>query len=169
MSKFGHQRSTAITGAAGEHFVLYQLLRRGLKAARPPEGTPEIDLIVFDELRNVIVSLQVKTRSRGSDGGYHMNVKHENMESERLLYVFVNMQPKDPICHIIPSKVVARFLRLDHRTWLATPGKGGKSHSDTSMRRLRPFSKYAESEFPKGWMDTYLERWDLLEGLTGAR
>jgi Holliday junction resolvase-like predicted endonuclease len=160
----GH--STAIIGAAGEHYVLFQLLRRGLKAARPPEGTPEIDLIVFDERHNVIISLQVKTRLRGSDGGFVMNIKHESLDSERLVYVFVDLQPETPRCYVIPSKVVSRYLRLDHSTWLATPGRGGKAHRQTSMRQLRPFSPFAESEFPRGWMDEYLERWDLLESLT---
>lgn len=169
MKKDDSRPSTAIIGAAGEHYVLFQLLRRGLKAARPPEGTPDIDLIVFDEERNVIISLQVKTRSRGSDGGFHMNEKHESIESDRLVYVFVDMQPENPICYVIPSKVVARFIRLDHSTWLATPGRGGRAHSDTSMRRLRPFSPFAESEFPKGWMDDYLDRWDLLVNLTSAK
>lgn len=168
MTSESSRLSTAIIGAAGEHYVLYKLFRKGLKAARPPEGTPEIDLIVFDEQRNVIISLQVKTRSRGSDGGFHMNAKHESIESDRLIYVFVDLQPENPNCYVIPSRVVARFLRLDHSTWLATPGKGGKAHSDTTMRRLRPYSKYAEHEFPRNWMDDYLERWDLLESLTGA-
>jgi Holliday junction resolvase-like predicted endonuclease len=160
----GH--STTIIGAAGEHYVLFQLLRRGLKAARPPEGTPEIDLIVFDERQNVIISLQVKTRSRGSDGAFLMNVKHESLDSERLVYVFVDLEPETPRCHVIPSKVVSRYLRLDHSTWLATPGRGGKAHRQTSMRQIRPFSPFAESEFPKGWMVEYLERWDLLGSLT---
>ena len=60
----------------------------------------------------------------------------------------------------------ANLTRLDHSTWLATPGRGGKAHRQTSMRQIRPFSPFAESEFPKGWMDEYLERWDLLESLT---
>lgn len=157
--------STALIGAAGEHYVLYRLFKRGLRAGRPPEGTPEVDLLILDERRNVIVSLQVKTRANGTDGGWHMRAKHENIESPRILYAFVDLEQEHPACFIIPSHVVAKFLRLDHGAWLATPGKKGQKHNDSPMRRIRPYSEFTSSEFPRGWMDEYLERWDLLESL----
>jgi len=153
---------TSIIGAAGEHFVLYKLFRQGLRAGRPPEGTPEVDLLILDEKHDVVISLQVKTRARGSDGGWHMSEKHESLVSNRLLYVFVDLEEQNPTCYIIPSKVVARYLSLDHSTWLATPGAKGQKHNDTKMRRVRPFSKFASSEFPDGWLNEYQERWDLL-------
>lgn len=154
---------TALVGAAGEHYVLYKLFKQGLRAGRPPEGTPEVDLLVLDEQRNVVISLQVKTRIRGSDGGWHMSAKHEKVTSGRLLYVFVDLQLDNPACYVIPSKVVARYLFLDHSTWLAAPGVKGQKHNDTNMRRVRPFSKFASAEFSETWMDEYFERWDLLE------
>jgi hypothetical protein len=46
-----------------------------------------------------------------------------------------------------------------HEIWLKTPGKNGKPHNDTDMRRIGP-------KIPgkiDGWMDEYLERWDLLQ------
>ena len=153
---------TSIVGAAGEHFVLYKLFRQGLRAGRPPEGTPEVDLLILDEKQDVVISLQVKTRARGSDGGWHMSAKHESLVSDRLLYVFVDLEEQNPTCYIVPSKVVARYLWLDHSTWLATPGAKGQKHNDTKMRRVRPFSKFASSEFPDGWLNEYQERWELL-------
>jgi len=154
---------TSLIGAAGEHFVLYKLFRLGLRAGRPPEGTPEVDLLILDEKHDVVTSLQVKTRARGNDGGWHMSAKHETFISDRLLYVFVDLEEESPPCYVVPSRVVARFLRLDHSTWLATPGAEGQKHNDTKMRRIRPFSKFASSEFPDGWLNEYQERWDLLK------
>jgi hypothetical protein len=36
------------TGVAGEHYVMYRLLRRGLIAAVAPTGVPNADIIVRD-------------------------------------------------------------------------------------------------------------------------
>jgi len=81
MGKQPSRIPTSLTGAAGEHFVLYKLFRQGLRAGRPPEGKPEVDLLILDERHDVVISLQVKTRARGSDGGWHMSAKHESLVS----------------------------------------------------------------------------------------
>ena len=40
--------SSVITGAAGEHFAMAELLRRGLVAAKAPEGVPNFDIVITD-------------------------------------------------------------------------------------------------------------------------
>lgn len=153
---------TTLVGAAGEHFVMYQLYRRGIMVGQPPQGVANVDLLVLDEDAAVIKNIQVKTRSKGADGGWHMKKKHEELISPLLWYVFVDMEPESPTCHIIPSEVVAKAIRVAHETWMATPGSKGQPHKDTDMRRIRPQYPFELVDFPAGWMSPYLERWDLL-------
>ena len=51
----------SLIGPAGEHFVLYQLYRRGLLAALAPPGVPEVDILILDQHKTVRVGVQVKT------------------------------------------------------------------------------------------------------------
>jgi hypothetical protein len=50
------------TGVAGEHYVTYRLLRRGLIAALAPTGVPNADIIVTDDIGDKVCAVQVKTR-----------------------------------------------------------------------------------------------------------
>jgi hypothetical protein len=73
---------STLIGAAGEHFVLCQLLRRGWIAALAPKGVPNADIIVTDIDGNRQCAIQVKTRRDiGSDKGWHMRKKHEEIMS----------------------------------------------------------------------------------------
>lgn len=70
------RRDTALTGAAGESFVLYQLQRRGLLAAQCPANAYAADILVFSPSMSVGSMVQVKTRTIGRDQGWHMSEKH---------------------------------------------------------------------------------------------
>lgn len=155
--------SSTLIGAAGENFVLFQLLRRGLLAGQPPAGVADVDLLILDESANVITNLQVKTRTYGSDRGWHMKAKHEDLVSEGLYYVFVDLEPQVPDCYIIPSAVVADHVKRSHATWLALPGKNGKPHNDTQMRRLVPNLSFNVPGFEPGWIDQFLDAWESLK------
>ncbi len=154
-----HKTDTTLTGAAGEHLVLSRLLQRGIVAAQAPEGVRKVDVLVnfLDGGRPCFI--QVKARQFGSDGGWHMSLKHEEVRDDDLFYAFVDFQPENPTVHILPSRVVAESISAAHKIWLATPGKNGKAHNPTDMRRLGP---KIPGKSP-GWLDEYLERWDLLE------
>ena len=78
-----------LVGAAGEHFVLSSLLLQGFIAALAPEGAPNADIIVSTIDGAKLCSLQVKSRSgRGTDGGWHMRPRHENLYSDNFFYEF---------------------------------------------------------------------------------
>lgn len=158
----GRKVSTRLIGAAGEHYVMFQLYRRGLMVGQPPQGVADVDLLVLDDNAGIVTSLQVKTRSRGADGGWHMKSKHENLVSQRLWYVFVDMEEESPHCFVIPSARIAEVVRLSHSIWLSTPGKDGRPHVDTDMRRVRPSYQFDVPGYPDGWMEEFRERWDLL-------
>jgi hypothetical protein len=168
MNKPRQKIPTGLIGAAGEHFVMYQLYKRGLMVGQPPQGVADVDLLVLDEKAKIVKSIQVKARSKGTDGGWHMKAKHETLNSPQLFYAFVDMEPESPVSFIIPSSVVAKVVYLSHSIWLATPGKNGRPHGDTDMRRVRPNYQFEVPGFPDGWMDKYKESWESLVSSTAA-
>jgi hypothetical protein len=83
--------ATSLTGAAGEHFVMSELLRRGMIAALAPAGVPNCDIVVTDDIGDRLCAVQVKTRlGKGADRGWHMSKKHEQLSSPSLFYCFVD-------------------------------------------------------------------------------
>ena len=161
--------SSSITlGAAGEHFVMCQLLRRGFIAALAPAGVPNADIVVTDQVGDRLCAIQVKSRvAKGRDGGWHMKGKHEKIKSPTLFYAFVDFGEDElvhPVTFVVPSEIVASVLTRAHRLWLDTPGKGGKSHQDGDMRRFLPDydrQKLAVGCGP-GWLEPYRENWKQL-------
>ncbi len=161
---------STLLGAAGAHHVMAELLRRGYTAALAPEGAPTVDILVTDLEGARLCSIQVKTRRDiGSDGGWHMKKKHEDIRSDRLFYCFVDFG-KDadsrPVVYVLPSARVADVLYTAHRKWLGNPGKNGKPHQDGEMRRLVPdYTRTfgtVDNPYPKGWLDQYRDAWHLL-------
>ena len=161
-SSFGSVPTTLV-GAAGEHYVMFQLYRRGIMVGQPPQGVADVDLLVLDEKAQIMKNIQVKTRSKGADGGWHMKKKHDTLISPHLWYVFVDMEPDSPTCFVIPSQVVADAVRTAHQIWMATPGLKGQAHKETDMRRIRPSYPFDVTGYPNGWMDQYREQWALLQ------
>ena len=83
--------ASTVLGAAGEHYVMCQLLRRGLIAALAPAGVPNTDIVVTDDVGDRLCAVQVKTRQeKGTDGGWHMGAKHEKIISDALFYAIVD-------------------------------------------------------------------------------
>lgn len=162
---------STLLGAAGEHFVMSELLRRGFIAALAPAGVPNADIVVTDVEGARLCSIQVKSRRElGSDGGWHMKAKHEDFRSERLFYCFLDFGKScgdPPRVFVMPSLVVADVLRKSHETWLRTPGARGQQRKDGVMRRLLPdyeriFGRIA-NPYPEGWLTQYKDAWHLLK------
>jgi hypothetical protein len=161
---------STVLGAAGEHYVMCQLLRRGMIAALAPVGVPNADIVVTDDIGARLCAVQVKARQeKGTDGGWHMGAKHERLVSDTLFYCFVNFGKTlldAPECFLVPSAVVADVLARSHHTWLTTPGKAGQQRSDSDFRRFLP--DYDKMGIPigcgPGWLHHYRENWGLLDG-----
>lgn len=163
-------KSTTLVSAAGEYFVLSRLCLGGFIAALAPKGVPNTDIVVTDINGTRLFAIQVKARlEKGTDKGWHMNVKHERIVSDLLFYCFVDFGDgvtSIPTTFVVPSAVVAAALAKTHRCWLTRPGKGGRAHRDTDLRRLVPdYSVYLGSdcgEYGGGWLECYREAWKLL-------
>jgi len=158
---------SSLLGAAGEHYVMSQLLRRGFIAALAPVGVPSADIVVTDDVGERLCAVQVKTRRNiGSDGGWHMKAKHEQIRGASLFYCFVDfgVEAGDaPTTFVVPSMIVADTLAMTHRVWLDRPGRGGKPHKDGEMRRFLPSYAHLEiASHADGWLEQYRGAWELL-------
>jgi len=160
--------ASSLVGAAGEYFVMSQLLRRGLIAALAPVGVPNCDIVVTDEIGDRLCAVQVKTRNNtGADGGWHMGKKHEGLTSPSLFYCFVDFgagQDAGPFTYVVPSQIVATALAESHRAWLAQPGQRGQQRNDSDMRRFRPgYDHLKMGKYELGWLEPYREAWHILQ------
>ena len=151
----------SLVGPAGEHFVMYQVHRMGRMAALAPRNFPHADIMIVSPDGSSSALVQVKTRTRGPDGGWHMSEKHERLVFPDLFYCFVDFEPTEPVTYVVPSARVAEIVREDHAAWLAEPGRGGRAHQDNKMRRIAPRGTRARCA-PDGWMDEWRDKWGLL-------
>jgi hypothetical protein len=162
---------STLVGAAGEHYVMAKLLRCGYIAALAPRGVPNIDIVVTDLEGSRSFSIQVKARRDiGSDGGWHLNEKHERLRDARLFYCLVDFGKSEdalPKVYVVPSRIIADILTQFYQMWLTTPGKKGQPHKPTKMRRLLPNYSHifgaANTFYPHGWLNKYEDAWDLLK------
>jgi len=155
-----------LIGAAGEHLVLSRLLARQVLASKAPFNAYMADILVNPTDKGRPLLIQVKTTSgRGptkkkTRSGkkpikkWLLNKKDEPNTAPNLFYCFVDLSGEHPSVYVIPSKLVATRIKTGHQDWLKTPGRKGQKHNDSAMRAL---------EDRDGWMDKYLEKWDLLK------
>jgi hypothetical protein len=119
--------ATSLTGVAGEHYVLFELLRQGYIAALSPVGVPNADIVVTNKEGSRLCSIQVKTRRGiGRDKGWHMQEKHETELGERHFYCFVDLEVDAglaPKVYVIPNAVVAKAIKATHEQWFNIRGK----------------------------------------------
>lgn len=166
--KKGGVSATSLTGAAGEHFVMSELLRRGMIAALAPAGVPNCDIVVTDDIGDRLCAVQVKTRlGKGSDRGWHMSKKHEGLISPTLFYCFVDFAQGSnipPFTYVVPAAVVAQTLSECHQAWLDQPGAKGQKRNDSDFRRFLPgYDNLEMGKYQDGWLEPYREAWHLLE------
>ena len=143
--------SSILTGVSGEYFAAAELSRRGYVASITLRNTKGIDIIATNEEGTKTINIQVKT-SGIKTRGWILNKKAEEMDDKNMFYIFVQLTTLDkrPNFHIIPSADVAHTVKTGHKQWLKTPGRGGKKHNDTNMRKF---------EDPE---NKYLDKWELL-------
>ena len=172
--------NSVILGAAGEHYVMAELLRRGLIAAKAPDGVPNFDIVITDVDGERLAAIQVKTRRdrRGGDKGWHMKAKHDTLVAERMFYVFVDVGQDEncaPTFLILPSQEVAEACRISHQIWEQTPNVKGEPHGKSELRRFLPiYSRNSRMRLTAehdafleshgvGWLEPYRNAWNLIE------
>lgn len=140
-----------LVGVSGEYFVAAELARRGFIASITLRNTRGIDVVASNSDASRSIGIQVKTNTSNKKD-WMLNEKAERFYSDSLFYVFVNLNEKGslPEFHVVPSKVVAGYVRRSHKRWLSTPGRRGRKHRDNPMRLF------------KDPANDYRDRWDLL-------
>ena len=145
-----------LCGIAGEYFVAAELSRRGYLASITLRNSRGVDILATNRDATKSVAIQVKTNQRGV-AEWILNEKVEKSTGddflpENLFFVFVNLPPSGdaPSYHIIARREVARLAKEGHERWLATPGRGGRLHSNNPIRKFKDIE------------GKYRDRWDLL-------
>src|SRR5690606_18564420 len=126
--------STALTAASGEHFVVYELSRRGYCAALTRAGSPGVDVLVATPGGERAVSLQVKTarsaRSgvRTPDWSWDVGKGALALNGDNVFYALVDLKSGNsgaaherPDVYIIPSAVIFNHVKPDFsrfRFWM---------------------------------------------------
>lgn len=149
-----------LIGPAGESLVLSRILSKGFLASLAPKGVRKVDIIVNHLEKDISLMIQVKTTMRDENSGWPLNDKHEEIRDEDLYYCFVSFHDPMGKVFVIPAKVVADAIKVDHATWLSQPGKDGKPHS--VKNKFRQIKKIMNGKDPD-WMNEYLENWEQLK------
>lgn len=157
---------------AGEFAVLSQLALRGYDANLTLGHTKNVDILVSDSGSGRMIKLEVKTKfkSTKSQGGspklfgnylssWVMGAKHEKIKDPNLFYCFVNISKDAKIVRffIVPSRIVADYVRKQHEIWL----KANKSHVDTSMRTFRIGIEKEKYPILTPTQEKYENNWDF--------
>ena len=139
------------TGNAGEYFVAGELERRGFTVAVPMSNTKDFDILAINRDTHNQYAIQVKTTSYKVKE-WTLSSKNEDLYGDNIIYVFVSLNELEiPEYHIIPSEIVAKTLKEEHKKWLETPGRNGLKHNDNGIR------KYNDKE------DKYLNNWECMK------
>ncbi len=140
-----------LAGVSGEYFVAAELSKRGYIASITLRNSKGVDILCSNSNATKSVGIQVKT-NRGSKRSWILNQKAENYYADNLFYVFVNLNDneKHPDFFVVPSKIVAKYIKEHHENWLKMPGKKGQPHKDSSMRQFKDRN------------EEYINKWALL-------
>lgn len=126
----------------GEFAVLSQLALRGIDANLTLGNTKSVDIIASDPQTGKMFKVEVKTsynskpsysKMFGHTFGWMMSEKHEIITDPSLFYCFVNIEKEANAFRffIIPSRVVAKFVKESHQYWL--------SHASVNDNPIRNF------------------------------
>lgn len=157
---------------AGEFAVLSQLALRGYDANMTLGNTKSVDILVAQPNTDKMYKLEVKTNFKNSRNGpsqsklfgeiissWMMQDKHEKISEPNLFYCFVNIG-KDTSkfrFFIIPSKVVAKYIREEHAYWL----KADSKHKTGAMRLFRVGSKKNNYDLPPPFIEKWENNWEF--------
>jgi hypothetical protein len=157
MKKAFLNKSRALVGIAGAHFVAAELSQQGYIATVTSRNTEGIDVLASNIDGSKTVSIQVKTSGAQNRERFTcswiLTKKLENIYSPYLFYVFVDLYEgnKKPDFYIVPSKVVADYIKKTHRNWLNTLSKSGKKHNDSDMRLFEILDDKTAKKYLNKW------------------
>jgi hypothetical protein len=135
-----------------------------------------IDILVSDPRTGKLYQMEVKTnfqntRNKASVSKVHgsavsgwiMSKKNETVDIPTLFYCFVNISKDTNIFkfYILPSKVVANYVKGQHLLWLSEKKKEGKKVKDGDMRIFRLGVNGEKYAIPTPIAEQYEDNWDF--------
>jgi len=156
---------------AGEFAVLSQLILHGYDANMTLGHTKNVDILVSDPKSHKMYQLEVKTNYKNRNkvanskifgkivNEWIMHKKHGEVKISNLFYCFVNINKSTHQFkfYIIPNKVVAKYVRDEHKFWL----RANKNHKANPMRQLRIGTAEAHYKIPTPKQERYENNWKL--------
>ena len=156
---------------AGEFAALSRLALWGYDASMTLGRTKNVDILVSNPGTNQLYQLEVKTKLNRNKrppvsklfGRYLtdwiMNKKHESIFRPELWYCFVTIGLDSKILRyfIVPSVVVAKYVRVQHRLWLNTTPNG----KDGPMRLFRIGFNGVKYKIPTPTVEQYEDNWEF--------
>jgi hypothetical protein len=155
---------------AGEFAALSRLALFGYDANMTLGRTKSVDILASNPITNQFYQLEVKSKLDSRKRpcvskvfgrfltDWIMNEKHESISRLELWYCFVTIGLDSKILRyfIVPSAVVAKYIREQHRLWLdVTKGK------DTPMRLFRIGFKDDKYSIPTPTAEQYEDNWEF--------
>jgi hypothetical protein len=164
----------SLVGACGVFHVSAELSRRGWIAMPTIRNTKGIDLIATKDNRDV--RIQVKTNSYGKVK-YILGKSNETLMDNDLYYAFVTLKIGKldrPDFYIVPSSLVAKYIKKTHKKFAVMPPKRKTKRPDTAEARrsrrtkstMRQFPNHVGKKIPEFCdfnINDYKEGWGLLE------
>jgi len=131
-----------LVGACGVFYVSAELSRRGWIAMPTIRNTSGIDIIATKD--DEVVNIQVKTNSYGKIR-YLLNKSNEELIDCNLYYVFVTLKAEGecPEFYILPSKLVARYIKETNEKWKTLQSKRKLKRTETEEERKKRKKYYA--------------------------
>ena len=100
---------------AGVYLVAAELAQRGFIATPTARSARGVDLLVADPDGLRTYAVEVKT-NRVTFGFWLLGAGAEKLQSSTLVYALVNIRRAGPEFHLVPSRVIARYIRIDPPT-----------------------------------------------------
>jgi hypothetical protein len=176
------KKNEARVSLAGEFAVLSQLALLGKDANMTLGNTKGVDILISDPATGRMLKLEVKTNYRKgrsaiatsrifgkylSCSGWILKGENEKYDEKRdanLFYCFVNITKETKQCkfYVVPAKVVAGYVKAEHKVWHQEKKREGKKVKATDMRQFRlglRGEKYKIRATPIG--EDYEDNWDF--------
>jgi|SRR5579884_2319136 len=140
--------STNAISIAGEFAVLSQLALRGIDANLALGHTKSVDILASDPETGRMFRIEVKTSYNNRPAtsklfGHTLDgvvsAKNESIIDSSLFYCFVRISQETNIFtyYIVPSAIVARYVREQHQFWLNQNNHRQAKSEDSAIRRFR--------------------------------
>ena len=170
-----------LIGSAGEHYVMAELLKRGVIAALAPRNAPGFDILATNSSLGTRTGKTVKIRVKTKSGKYdtwQWLAKNDNQDgTKKTIFPYLDLSPskadsaqcddftvlvdmtedhREMSFYIVPTWLLNKWLVEIFMKWVSTPGAKGQQRDASNRKRTIGLKDYG-NELAK-----YRDNWDCL-------